>query len=134
MLAHIREQMSKTCQILRMTWSLKQLSDSNIVRSTLAIASAIASLQEKTILCLPICHNRWDQQQVLTLNCASRSACPSIISTSSWTRSTGAFCSNKLKLLKKSMNILNSAPVTSCKLWNNNSQSTSLKYIKNTNG
>lgn len=54
---------------------------------------------------------------LLTLNCASRSACPSTISISSWIRSGGTPSPNMLKLLRKSMNNLNSAPVTSCKLW-----------------
>lgn len=58
--------------------------------------------------------------EVLTLNCASRSAWPSMISISSCTRSGGAFSPNMLKLIKKSINILNSAPVTSCKLCNTN--------------
>lgn len=52
-------------------------------------------------------------KQELTLNCASRSACPSIIPISSFIRSKGAFSPNMLKLFKKSMNILNSDPVTS---------------------
>ena len=58
------------------------------------------------------------KQQILTLNWASKSACPSMIPISSFNRSGGAFSPNILKLFKKSINILNSAPVTSSKLWN----------------
>lgn len=57
-------------------------------------------------------------ERTLTLNCASRSAWPAMISISSCTRSAGALSPNMLKLFRKSMNILNSAPVTSCRLCN----------------
>lgn len=60
----------------------------------------------------------YTMKQALTLNCASKSACPSIIPISSFMRSGGAFSPNMLKLVRKSINILNSAPVTSAKLWN----------------
>lgn len=52
------------------------------------------------------------------MNWASKSACASMSPTSSFMRSGGALSPNKLKLFKKSMNILNSAPVTSSKLYN----------------
>ena len=55
----------------------------------------------------------------LTLNWASKSAWPSTTSSNSWIRSGDAFSPNIERLLKKSINILNSAPVTSCRHWRN---------------
>ncbi len=62
---------------------------------------------------------KWGKQKQLreqTVKTASRSAWPSTISKSSCMRSGGALSLKSVKLLRKSMNILNSAPVTSCKL------------------